>query len=75
MRLNLGGEVKGKTKSKKIEDHIHLVWNKSEIMESGLQAQIEKLEAKVKHYQRDNEESRDTNTNSEVIIKIHEMQK
>ena len=44
-------------------------------MESGLRLQIEKLEAKLKHYQRDNEELRDTNTKSEVIIKIHEMQK
>ena len=75
VRLNLGGEVKGKTKSKKIEDHHHLVWKKSEIMESGLRLQIEKLEAKLKPYRRDNEESRNTNTNSEVIIKIHEMQK
>ena len=44
-------------------------------MESGLQLQIEKLEAKLKCYRRDNEELRDTNTNSEVIIKIHEMLK
>jgi len=44
-------------------------------MESGLRLQIEKLEAKLKRYRRDNEELRDTNTNSEVIIKIHEMQK
>ena len=44
-------------------------------MESGLRRQIEKLEAKLKHYRRDNEELRDTNTNSEIIIKIHEMQK
>ena len=44
-------------------------------MESGLPLQIEKLEAKLKCYQRDNEELRDTNTNSKVIIKIHEMQK
>ena len=48
---------------------------KSEIVESGLRLQIEKLEAKLKHYRRDNEELRDTNTNLEVIIKIHEMQK
>ena len=44
-------------------------------MESSLRLQIEKLKAKLKHYQRDNEELWDTNTNSEVIIKIHEMQK
>ena len=44
-------------------------------MESHLRLQIEKLEAKLKHYRRDNEELRDTNTNSKVIIKIHEMQK
>ena len=44
-------------------------------MESGLRLQIEKLEAKLKCYQRDNEELWDTNMNSEVIIKIHEMQK
>ena len=51
------------------------MWKKSEIMESGLRLQIEKLKAKLKPYRRDNEESRDTNTNLEVIIKIHEMQK
>ena len=44
-------------------------------MESGLRLQIEKLEAKLKCHLRDNEELRNTNTNSEVIIKIHEMQK
>ena len=44
-------------------------------MESGLRLQIEKLEAKLKPYRKENEESRDTNTNLEVIIKIHEMQK
>ena len=44
-------------------------------MESSLRLQIEKLEVKLKHYRRDNEELQDTNTNSEVIIKIHEMQK
>ena len=44
-------------------------------MESGLRLQIEKLEANLKRYRRDNEELRDTNTDSEVIIKIHEMQK
>ena len=47
----------------------------SKIMEFGLRLQIEKLEAKLKPYRRDNEELRDTNTNSEVIIKIHEIQK
>ena len=44
-------------------------------MESGLWLQIERLEAKLKHCRRDNEELWDINTNSEVIIKIHEMQK
>ena len=44
-------------------------------MEARLRLQIEKLEAKLKCYQRDNEELRDTNTNSKVIIKIHVMQK
>ena len=44
-------------------------------MEFGLWLQIEKLETKSKRCWRDNEELRDTNTNSEVIIKIHEMQK
>ena len=44
-------------------------------MESGLQAQIEKLEAKLKHYRRENEELRDTNTKSEMLIKLHHMQK
>ena len=73
MRLNLGGEVKGKTKSKKIEDHHHLVWKKSKIMESGLQAQIEKLEAKLKQYRRDNEELRDKNMKSEMLIKLRQM--
>ena len=76
VRLNLGGEVKRKNKIKrKIEDHHHLVWKKSDIMESGLQAQIEKLEAKLKHYQRENEELRDTNTKSEILIKLRQMTK
>ena len=44
-------------------------------MESRLRLQIEKLEAKLKRCRRDNEELQDTNTNSEIIIKIHEMQK
>ena len=44
-------------------------------MEAGLRLQIEKLEAKLKHYRRKNEELQDTNTNSEVIFKIHVMQK
>ena len=44
-------------------------------MESGLRLQIEKLEAKLKRYRRDNEELQDTNMNSEVITKIHEIQK
>ena len=62
MSLNLGGEVKRKNKIKrKIEDHHHLVWKKSDIMESGLRLQIEKLEAKLKQYRRENEELRDKN--------------
>ena len=51
----------------------HLSLKNLEIRESGLWLQIEKLEAKLKRYRRDNEELRDTNTNLEVIIKIHEM--
>ena len=73
--MNLGREIKGKTKSEKIEDHHHLVWKKSEIMESGLRLHIEKLEAKLKRYRRDNEELQDMNTKSEVLIKLHKMQK
>ena len=42
-------------------------------MESGLQLQIEKLEAKLKCYRKDNEELRDMNTKSEVVIKLHEI--
>ena len=44
-------------------------------MESGLQVQIEKLEAKLKRYQRDHEELQDMNMKSEVLIKLHKMQK
>ena len=44
-------------------------------MESGLRQQIEKLEAKLKHYRIDNEELQDLNTQSEVLIKLHKMQK
>ena len=44
-------------------------------MEVGLQAQIEKLEAKLKRYQRDNEELRDINTKSKMLIKLHRMQR
>ena len=44
-------------------------------MESGLQLQIEKLEAKLKHYQRDYEELREINTKSKMLIKLHKMQK
>ena len=44
-------------------------------MEAGLRLQIEKLKAKLKRYRKDSEELQDTNTNLEVIIKIHEMQK
>ena len=44
-------------------------------MEFGLQLQIEKLEAKLKRYQRDREELREINTKSEMLIKLHKMQK
>ena len=44
-------------------------------MEMGLQAQIEKLEAKLMRCRRDNEELRDINTKSEKLIKLHHMQK
>ena len=51
------------------------MWKKLDIMESDLQVQIEKLEAKLKHYRRENEELRDTNTKSEMLINLHHMQK
>ena len=44
-------------------------------MESDLWLQIEKLEAKLKRHQRDNEELQDLNTKSKVLIKLHKMQK
>ena len=44
-------------------------------MESGLEVQIEKLEAKLKHYQRDNEELQDMNMKSEVLTKLNKIQK
>ena len=44
-------------------------------MESGLQLQIEKLEAKLKRYQRDYEELWDINMKSKMLIKLHNMQK
>ena len=44
-------------------------------MESGLQVQIEKLEAKLKRHRRDNEELQDMNMKSEVLIKLHKVQK
>ena len=44
-------------------------------MEVGMQAQIEKLEAKLKCYRRDNEELQDINTKLEMLIKLHKMQK
>ena len=44
-------------------------------MEVGLQAQIENLEAKLKCYQRDNDELWDINTKSKMLIKLHKMQK
>ena len=51
------------------------MWKKLEIMESGLRLQIEKLEAKLKRYKRDNEELQDINTKLEMLIKLHKMQK
>ena len=42
-------------------------------MESGLRLHIEKLEAKLKRYQRDNTDLRDRNKNLEVIIEIHKI--
>ena len=51
------------------------MWKKSKIMEFGLQLQIEKLEAKLKRYQRHYKEFRDINTKSEMLIKLHKMQK
>ena len=53
----------------------HLLSKKSETMEAGLQAQIEKLEAKLKRYRRENEELRHTNTKSEILIKLNYMEK
>ena len=44
-------------------------------MKTGLRLQIEKLEAKLKCYRRDNEELREMNTKSEVMIKLLKMQK
>ena len=44
-------------------------------MEASLQAQIEKLEAKLKRYRREKEELRHTNTKSEILIKLHHMEK
>ena len=44
-------------------------------MESSLQVEIEKLEAKLKSYRRDNEEVQDMNMKSEVLIKLHKMKK
>ena len=51
------------------------MWKKSEIMESGLRLQTEKLKAKLKRYQRDNEELKNMNMKSEMLIKLHKMQK
>ena len=51
------------------------MWKKSQIMESSLRLQIEKLEAKLKRYRIDNEELQDLNTKLEVLIKLHKMQK
>ena len=44
-------------------------------MDIGLQVQIEKLEAKLKCYRRDNEELQNMNMKSEMLIKLHKMQK
>ena len=44
-------------------------------MRTGLQLQIEKLEAKLKRYRIDNEELQDMNMKLEVLIKLHKMQK
>ena len=51
-------------------------------MEAGLRLQIEKLEAKLKHYRKENEELqnkneelRRTNTKSEILIKLNHMEK
>ena len=44
-------------------------------MEAGLRLQIEKLEAKLKHYRRENEELRHTNMKSEILIKLNHMEK
>ena len=43
-------------------------------MEVGLWLQIEKLEAKLKRYQRYNEDLRDKIKNLEVIIQIHKIE-
>ena len=45
----------------------------SETMETGLQLQIEKSEAKLKHYRRDNEDLRDMYSTLEAIIEVHKM--
>ena len=39
-------------------------------MEASLQLEIEKLEIKLRRYRRDNEDLRNTNTKSEVMIKL-----
>ena len=44
-------------------------------MESDLKLQIEKLEAKLKHYRINNEELQDLNTKLKVLIKLHKMKK
>ena len=45
----------------------------SKIMEFGLRLHIEKLEAKLKNYQRDKKYLCDRNKNLEVIIEIHKI--
>ena len=44
-------------------------------MEACLQLQIEKLEAKLRRYQRDNKELHEMNERLEMMIKLHEIQR
>ena len=43
-------------------------------MKVGLRLQIEKIETKLRRYQRDNEYLHDMNTKLEVMIKLHKIQ-
>ena len=52
----------------------YLSSKKSETMEVGLRLQIEKLETKLRHYRRDNEDLCNMNTKSEAMIKLHNIQ-